>query len=562
MGPRIARSEQHGATRGRRRSLPEGLRGQIKHYGIRALSVRLSSFLLLAGVMGLGATRAAAVPKAIRLTNTDAQHTAYLRVPDASTIEPQEFTFEVWITPLGPGYGESADGWGGTILAKPREGGDGTWLASYWLNWDGTTHKLSFVVVHTYSYQGVRLESNASVSVGQTAHVAVVFDGQEMRLYVDGYLDNVCAFPYQGVYYGAEDVLIGAGNYATGHLRRFDGVIDDVRMWSHPRTQEEISMDMSCLLKGDEPGLLAWWSFDNDLLVDNSGKGHTAQMQGVPGMATFVPPNATINGNVPYVSALDPKGTYLRTHEDPSATSCSVIDLPSCGIEPGDTLRIYRNGAFEYHCTAEYPEGIPDDPDGLGTICVFSSSNILLSSENAARVPGAIEAGEDYVTAPTLRGSLPTDIPEDFAMVDSVSVVVPAGALYLFVAANDVFYGDNCDPNGDYAATLVQKWACPNQTSSAPENAPGNAQIVGSAWPNPSSKGATIELRGSGPVRNVKVSICDVAGREVRALASSGDRQVFWDGADHRGVRVPAGVYFVRVSGGRGIDSQRLVIVR
>jgi hypothetical protein len=534
--------------------------------GCRAFLIRLSSVPFLVAVTALGATHADAVPKAIRLTNTDAQHTAWLRVPDSSTLEPQQFTLEGWITPIGPGYGSTNDAYGAVLLAKPREGASGYWLGSYFLDWSPVTNKVSFSLTHTYPSQGVNLFSIAVVLVGQTAHVAVVFDGQEVRLYMDGQLDNSCAFPYQGVYYGAEDILMGAGNFLYPWLRRFDGVLDDVRLWNYPRTGEEIGRDMNCCLLGNEAGLLAWWSFDHDLLIDNSGHGHDAQMNGVAGMAGFVPPNVNTPCIAPYTVSLDPTGTYLRTNEDPSAAGCRIVDLLGCGIEPGDTLRIDRGGAFEYHCTPEYPEGHPDDPDGLGTLCVFSSSNILLPSDNAARVPGALDAGDDCVTPPTLYGSIPTDIPEDFAVIDSVFVVVPLGAQYLFVGANDEFYGDNCDPNGDYAATVNRKWECPDVTSSAPESAQGTDRTVGSVRPNPSSSGVTVELLGSGALRDVKVSVHDAAGREVRAFAvrdvSSGVHQVFWDGADAGGARVPAGVYFVRVANEHGTNTRRLVIVR
>ena len=75
-----------------------------------------------------------------------------------------------------------------------------------------------------------------------------------------------------------------------------------------------------------------------------------------------------------------------------------------------------------------------------------------------------------------------------------------------------------------------------------------------------------MELLGSGSLRDVKVSVHDAAGREVRALAvrdvSSGVRQVYWDGADAEGARVTAGVYFVRVANEHGTNTRRLVIVR
>ena len=49
-------------------------------------------------------------------------------------------------------------------------------------------------------------------------------------------------------------------------------------------------------------------------------------------------------------------------------------------------------------------------------IAVFSSSSTLLASNGPHRVPGAIEAGVDVVTATTFFGDVATDIPQDFAI--------------------------------------------------------------------------------------------------------------------------------------------------
>jgi hypothetical protein len=79
---------------------------------------------------------------------------------------------------------------------------------------------------------------------------------------------------------------------------------------------------------------------------------------------------------------------------------------------------------------------------------VFSASGTILASDQAARVPDAIDASTDTVTDPTSAGDLATDIPEDFLCAD-VIVPVPSGATHLFVGVNDSAYGDNGDPDGD-----------------------------------------------------------------------------------------------------------------
>ncbi len=57
------------------------------------------------------------------------------------------------------------------------------------------------------------------VPLGETVHVAATFDGTEMVLYVDGVPEAAEVFPYLGIYYGADDVFIGAVNLAGQFLR-------------------------------------------------------------------------------------------------------------------------------------------------------------------------------------------------------------------------------------------------------------------------------------------------------------------------------------------------------
>src|SRR5215472_1633203 len=147
-------------------------------------------------------------------------------------------------------------------------------------------------------------------------------------------------------------------------------------------------------------------------------------------------------------AAIDPKATYLLTRDDPGAVPALIIPLASLGIRAGDTITIQTQGDFSF-C---FPSGCPEIQ---GTACgVFSSNARLLPAHNLHRVVGALPVTADFVspcvTAPTLFGQIPTDIPEDF-YIDGSSMTVPNGAHYLFVAVADIFYGDNADPNGNFA---------------------------------------------------------------------------------------------------------------
>jgi len=107
--------------------------------------------------------------------------------------------------------------------------------------------------------------------------------------------------------------------------------------------------------------------------------------------------------------------TYLHQKSDngprfPHVAVCTQdgngILLAQHGLSPGDWTLVYSKGEFEF------AEG--NNQFGNTIVGVFSSNSTIDAKTEAHRVPGAINAGVDFVTAPTFHDSEPTDIPEDF----------------------------------------------------------------------------------------------------------------------------------------------------
>ncbi|MDX2131724.1 MAG: LamG-like jellyroll fold domain-containing protein [Planctomycetota bacterium] len=217
----------------------------------------------------------------------------YLTTANSGGINPQQFTLEARIQPTGPGYGGTNSGPGAAIIEKPRQGATGLWLGSMALYWSPVSQRVTFVVTHVFGSSGTSVASNAIVGVGQSAHVAGTFDGTTLRLYINGVLDASATAVSSVVYYGAnEPVLIGAGNFAFGFTRRFQGRIDDVRIWSAARSASDIAANAVCQLPtGPQPNLLAHWVFDNSSTVDQSGNNRNASF--VAGPPAFGPDLAT-----------------------------------------------------------------------------------------------------------------------------------------------------------------------------------------------------------------------------------------------------------------------------
>ncbi len=85
-----------------------------------------------------------------------------------------------------------------------------------------------------------RITSRTSVADGKWHHVAGIYDGSEMRLYIDGVLD-VSAENSGLVDESDYPVLIGAAPVAI-EGSDWKGMIDEVAIFDHPLTAEEVSL--------------------------------------------------------------------------------------------------------------------------------------------------------------------------------------------------------------------------------------------------------------------------------------------------------------------------------
>jgi hypothetical protein len=147
------------------------------------------------------------------------------------------------------------------------------------------------------------------------------------------------------------------------------------------------------------------------------------------------------------------RGAYLYVDPQDSSgvESPGVADLESNGISGGETVMISFEGTVDNYGGSDY-----HSLDYL--IGVFSSTSQLLSVSEADRVPGAINAGDDFDTGQTWFSNENTDIPEDFEITPSTGflIQVPQNAKYLFISMLDSWYPDNTSP-GPIAVTIEKQ---------------------------------------------------------------------------------------------------------
>ncbi|MFF3556184.1 LamG-like jellyroll fold domain-containing protein [Streptomyces tsukubensis] len=106
---------------------------------------------------------------------------------------------------------------------------------------------------------GVSLTSDVSVTAGAYTHVAAAFDGAKGTLYVDGNPVGNGVLPRvtETGDFGS-DLSVGGAQGSSS----FEGVVDELRIWERERSQTEIAGDRVYRLLGNEPGLLAYYRFD------------------------------------------------------------------------------------------------------------------------------------------------------------------------------------------------------------------------------------------------------------------------------------------------------------
>jgi hypothetical protein len=119
----------------------------------------------------------------------------------------------------------------------------------------------------------VLVTSPVTPPAGTWFHVAYSYDGTTHLLYVNGALADSETVPPDDR--TPTSVWLGS---ADGSTNMFKGQMDEVRVWTTTRTAAQIAADMAHSPAGPQPGLVAYWTFDDAInggrSIDFSGSGN------------------------------------------------------------------------------------------------------------------------------------------------------------------------------------------------------------------------------------------------------------------------------------------------
>jgi hypothetical protein len=138
--------------------------------------------------------------------------------------------------------------------------------------------------------------STGTVPTDQWSHVAVTYSRGNFRaFYINGQKDSQSTnAPALGAGWG-NYIMIGDG-YQDANADRngnYKGAIDEVRLWNRARSASEIAADLGFRLRGDEPGLIGYWRFDDGAgaqLSDASSSANHGRLLGGPRWVTSSAP--------------------------------------------------------------------------------------------------------------------------------------------------------------------------------------------------------------------------------------------------------------------------------
>jgi hypothetical protein len=354
----------------------------------KALACLLAVSIVLSVFISVPITASAnASGNAVGLSSSN---NSYISVPDSNSLDvTNALTFEAWIRPDGGGE------WA-LVAGKQYNANDtNPWYAyrlyagSTSADEKGFPRKIAFNI-STDGTNEVGVYSNTVIPNNAWTHVAGVYDGTELKIYINGNLENTLS--HTGTI-SVSDLPFYIGKAPWTNYNNYNGLIDEVRVWNIARTAEQIKYDKEHTLTGYELGLVGYWRFDESsglTTVDASGNKNDGNLYN---SAYFTVSEAPVvspyNGedNIednPIIISAD--GTYRIYGTGAATTNTIVVNtgvkanivIDDINVNVSDTVNAC---AFDIQGTAQ-----------VNLILADGSANTLRSGGNKAGVQIANDA--------------------------------------------------------------------------------------------------------------------------------------------------------------------------
>ncbi|MEB3826078.1 LamG domain-containing protein, partial [Phormidium sp. CCY1219] len=256
----------------------------------------------------------------------------WINVPDSTSLRIQDYTVEVWIKPeLVPN-----ETWNGIVGKAGRN-------YNIWLYYEGCILHRFHNAASTDS--GTPDTPHKSVTWKEWNHIAISNDGTTAKTYING---EVKAKGPAGGTSIADNTNLCMGRQLDGTYPRdyYKGYMAEVRIWNRARSADEIKATMNQRLAGNEPGLVAYWPFDEDtgtVATDKTSNGNNGtiasaiwvQVTDLPlneKMGEFEVQTSSETG-FEFSNAANAEVTYTFTPSGKWMPAKAEVGIPECGPE-------------------------------------------------------------------------------------------------------------------------------------------------------------------------------------------------------------------------------------
>jgi len=162
----------------------------------------------------------------------------YIEVSDSNNLKPDHITVEAWVYPIGEKLLVQTD----VAIVRKLDWNN---KQGYWLRWHNNTKHAEFGIGNGTNWEEIA-SSVGSVPLNQWTHLVGTYNGTHSKIYVNGILEDTSSYHPEKINHTTDVLRIGA---ATPNFKRFNGTIDEVRIWNRALSPEEINASyISCPL--------------------------------------------------------------------------------------------------------------------------------------------------------------------------------------------------------------------------------------------------------------------------------------------------------------------------
>lgn len=320
----------------------------------------------------------------------EAINSDYVRIPFSANLNPTTWTMAAWIKPLGPVPGQT---WiFGQNFSKQLNAVPGSDTKHLRIQWQINASGFEWVT------------SDTQLEVDRWAHVAGTWDGQYLRLYIDGVLDgkpyqviptpsvNSCPFFIGGVIETATPECTYTGQF-------FDGLVDEVKFFGLALAADDVRQLANAATPTTRP--------TNTPTATSQGGATSQGVSGPPfpyrGFPTSVPTPVT----APYSGEKEGLGVRL------TSVSLKGASGNTLQVQPGEKFDVSL--AFDVWSTLEpIPGG--DNTGRCAATCIVNATIGMVSSDGTylplfciysgapGNPPGVKATWGNAITSPAVPG--------------------------------------------------------------------------------------------------------------------------------------------------------------